>query len=212
MIDRELDIQTADGAMNTFVTHPEEGGPHPVVLFYMDAPGKRGELPQERSRLTARLRQASMHLAVPLLATLGTGPLIAHYFGHVSLAGFAVAESVDVSMAGFGGGCPQRPGDRTAIPAAVRYRLAVSRRTPVVSSMRRSDHPSRPSASTCSRFSVPKTFAMRAGDHVSHCASTSGRQSLWPLFRRPSMAGFGCSPRAFALSPRQGGADGLAGP
>ena len=44
MIDRELDIQTADGAMNTFVTHPEEGGPHPVVLFYMDAPGKRGEL------------------------------------------------------------------------------------------------------------------------------------------------------------------------
>ena len=33
MIDRELDIQTADGAMNTFVTHPEEGGPHPVVLF-----------------------------------------------------------------------------------------------------------------------------------------------------------------------------------
>ena len=44
MIDRELDIQSADGAMNTFVTHPEEGGPHPVVLFYMDAPGKRGEL------------------------------------------------------------------------------------------------------------------------------------------------------------------------
>ncbi len=36
MIDRELDIQTADGAMNTFVTHPEEGGPHPVVLFYPD--------------------------------------------------------------------------------------------------------------------------------------------------------------------------------
>jgi carboxymethylenebutenolidase len=30
--------------MNTFVTHPEEGGPHPVVLFYMDAPGKREEL------------------------------------------------------------------------------------------------------------------------------------------------------------------------
>jgi hypothetical protein len=42
MIDRELDIQTADGAMNTFVTHPEEGLPHPVGLFYMDAPGKRG--------------------------------------------------------------------------------------------------------------------------------------------------------------------------
>ena len=44
MIDRHLDIGTRDGAMNTFVTHPDEGGPHPVVFFYMDAPGKREEL------------------------------------------------------------------------------------------------------------------------------------------------------------------------
>jgi carboxymethylenebutenolidase len=44
MIDRELDIQTRDGLMNTFITYPEEGGPFPVVLFYMDAPGKREEL------------------------------------------------------------------------------------------------------------------------------------------------------------------------
>lgn len=51
MIERELDIPTADGAMNTFVTHPEEGGPHPVVLFYMDAPGKREELHDMARRL-----------------------------------------------------------------------------------------------------------------------------------------------------------------
>lgn len=44
MIEHHLDITTPDGAMNTFVTHPEEGGPFPVVLFYMDAPGKREEL------------------------------------------------------------------------------------------------------------------------------------------------------------------------
>jgi len=44
MIEQDLDIPTADGAMNTFVVHPDEGGPHPVVLFYMDAPGKRNEL------------------------------------------------------------------------------------------------------------------------------------------------------------------------
>ena len=44
MIEREIDIATADGAMNTFITHPEEGGPFPVVIFYMDAPGKREEL------------------------------------------------------------------------------------------------------------------------------------------------------------------------
>lgn len=44
MVEHHIDIRTADGLMNTFVTHPEEGGPHPVVLFYMDAPGKREEL------------------------------------------------------------------------------------------------------------------------------------------------------------------------
>ncbi|MCP4004720.1 MAG: dienelactone hydrolase family protein [bacterium] len=44
MLEREVDIKRADGDMNTFITHPEEGGPYPVVLFYMDAPGKREEL------------------------------------------------------------------------------------------------------------------------------------------------------------------------
>jgi carboxymethylenebutenolidase len=44
MIELHVDIDTPDGRMNTFVTHPEERGPHPVVLFYMDAPGKREEL------------------------------------------------------------------------------------------------------------------------------------------------------------------------
>ena len=44
MIERHLDIASADGAMNSFVVHPEEGGPFPVALFYMDAPGKREEL------------------------------------------------------------------------------------------------------------------------------------------------------------------------
>jgi carboxymethylenebutenolidase len=53
MIEKELDIPTADGAMNTFVVHPEEGGPHPVVLFYMDAHGKREELHDMARRLSA---------------------------------------------------------------------------------------------------------------------------------------------------------------
>ncbi len=44
MLEAEVDIKTRDGEMNTFVTHPEEGGPFPAVLFYMDAPGKREEL------------------------------------------------------------------------------------------------------------------------------------------------------------------------
>ena len=44
MIEKHLDIPTADGVMNSFVVHPEEGGSFPIVLFYMDAPGKREEL------------------------------------------------------------------------------------------------------------------------------------------------------------------------
>src|SRR5512133_641024 len=51
MIEHHLDIPTADGAMNSFVVHPEEGGPHPVVLFFMDAPGKREELHDMARRL-----------------------------------------------------------------------------------------------------------------------------------------------------------------
>jgi carboxymethylenebutenolidase len=53
MIERDIDIATADGAMNTFVVFPEEGGPFPVVLFYMDAPGKREELHDMARRLAA---------------------------------------------------------------------------------------------------------------------------------------------------------------
>ena len=44
MIEQELDIPTAEASMNTFITHLEEDGPFPAVLFLMDAPGKREEL------------------------------------------------------------------------------------------------------------------------------------------------------------------------
>lgn len=53
MIELHTDIPTADGAMNSFVVHPDEGGPHPVVLFYMDAPGKREELHDMARRIAA---------------------------------------------------------------------------------------------------------------------------------------------------------------
>jgi len=51
MIERHIDITTEDGVMNSFITHPEENGPHPVVIFYMDAPGKREELHDMARRL-----------------------------------------------------------------------------------------------------------------------------------------------------------------
>lgn len=44
MIEEHAEIQTKDGSMNSFITYPDEGGPFPIVLFYMDAPGKREEL------------------------------------------------------------------------------------------------------------------------------------------------------------------------
>lgn len=61
---------------------------------------KSDELPQEKSWLGENLRRAGLHLAVPLLATVGTGPLIAHYFGHLSLAGF-IANPLIVPLVGF---------------------------------------------------------------------------------------------------------------
>jgi carboxymethylenebutenolidase len=53
MIEHHIDIPTADGAMNSFVVHPDEGQPFPVVLFYMDAPGKRDELHDMARRIAA---------------------------------------------------------------------------------------------------------------------------------------------------------------
>ena len=63
MIEQELDIRTADGAMNTFVTHPEEGGPFPLVLFLMDAPGKREELHD----MARRIATVGYYVALPNL-------------------------------------------------------------------------------------------------------------------------------------------------
>jgi carboxymethylenebutenolidase len=63
MIEKEVDILTKDGAMNTFITHPEEDGPHPVILFLMDAPGKRGELHD----MARRLGSAGYYVMLPNL-------------------------------------------------------------------------------------------------------------------------------------------------
>ena len=44
MIEQTVDIPTKDGATTTFIVHPERDAPHPVVLFFMDAPAIREEL------------------------------------------------------------------------------------------------------------------------------------------------------------------------
>jgi carboxymethylenebutenolidase len=51
MIDQQIEIPTKDGNTTTFISHPERDGPHPVILFYMDAPGIREELRDMARRL-----------------------------------------------------------------------------------------------------------------------------------------------------------------
>jgi carboxymethylenebutenolidase len=53
MIEQTLDIATGDGAMETFVCHPERGGPYPAVMLLMDAHGVRDELRDFARRLGA---------------------------------------------------------------------------------------------------------------------------------------------------------------
>jgi len=51
MIDSQVDIETRDGKVTTFITHPERGGPFAVIIFYMDAPAIREELRDMARRL-----------------------------------------------------------------------------------------------------------------------------------------------------------------
>lgn len=51
MIERQIHIDTPGGRMNTFICHPERSAPHPVILFFMDAPGIREELRDMARRL-----------------------------------------------------------------------------------------------------------------------------------------------------------------
>ena len=69
MIVRELDITTAEGEMPTWIYHPEHGGPHPIVLYLMDAPSIRPALHEMASRLAS----AGYYVMLPYLFYRG-GP------------------------------------------------------------------------------------------------------------------------------------------
>jgi carboxymethylenebutenolidase len=51
MIDQQIEIPTKDGKATTFISHPERGGPFPIILLYMDAPAIRDELRDMARRL-----------------------------------------------------------------------------------------------------------------------------------------------------------------
>ena len=53
MMECIADIETTDGQMGSFIACPEQGGPCPVVLFYMDSLGVRDELRDMARRVAA---------------------------------------------------------------------------------------------------------------------------------------------------------------
>jgi len=75
MIEQQIDIPTEDGATSTFIVHPDRGGPHPVILFYMDAPAIREELRD----MARRFATAGYYVVLPNLyyrsGVMELGPL-----------------------------------------------------------------------------------------------------------------------------------------
>ena len=63
MIEQTVDIATKDGATTTFIVHPERDGPHPVILFFMDAPAIREELRD----MARRIASAGYYVMLPNL-------------------------------------------------------------------------------------------------------------------------------------------------
>lgn len=63
MIEKTVEIATRDGSCTTFVAHPDREGPHPPVLFYMDAPAIREELRD----MARRLASAGYYVMLPNL-------------------------------------------------------------------------------------------------------------------------------------------------
>ena len=61
MIEKHIDIATADGRMDSFVVHPDEGGPFPAVLVLMDIWGLREEL----FDVARRVATVGYHVTVP---------------------------------------------------------------------------------------------------------------------------------------------------
>ena len=56
MIERRIEVTTSEGEMPTFVFHPTHGGPHPVVMYLMDAPSIRPALVDMATRLSSAPR------------------------------------------------------------------------------------------------------------------------------------------------------------
>ncbi len=117
MIERDIDIATADGAMNSFVVHPDEGGPFPVVFFFMDAPGKREELHDMARRLASVgyfvvLPNLYYRRARDFFLKERTEAAMAVMFAHMATLDSATTATDTLALLEFVDGQPQADGGR----------------------------------------------------------------------------------------------------
>jgi carboxymethylenebutenolidase len=98
MIDQQIEIQTRDGHVTTFISHPERDGPHPVIIFYMDAPGIREELRD----MARRLATSGYYVMLPNLyyrsGVMELGPLPADPESPERKRIFQLMASIDIPM------------------------------------------------------------------------------------------------------------------
>ena len=98
MIDQQIEIPTRDGHVTTFISHPERDGPHPVIIFYMDAPGIREELHD----MARRLATSGYYVMLPNLyyrsGVMELGPLPTDPESPERKRIFQLMASIDIAM------------------------------------------------------------------------------------------------------------------
>jgi carboxymethylenebutenolidase len=84
--------------MNTFIVHPERGGPHPVILFFMDAPGIREEL----RNMARRLASVGYYVMLPNLFYRSGVEELGNFIGEAGAATrkkmFALIETINIPL------------------------------------------------------------------------------------------------------------------
>ena len=69
MLERDIEVTTADGRMPVFITAPEHGAPHATVIMYMDGLGIREELRD----MARRIGTVGYYVMLPNLFYRGGG-------------------------------------------------------------------------------------------------------------------------------------------
>lgn len=98
MIERQIEVGTEDGRMSTFICHPEREGPHPAIIFLMDAPGIREELRD----MARRLGSVGYYVLLPNLyyrsGVEELGPYVGEAYAATRQRFMQLMETLDVAM------------------------------------------------------------------------------------------------------------------